>query len=55
MKMVEIPLNALTTSAEYWRDEQARYAEMGDTFADLEAWCGIRADVYETILELWGK
>ena len=55
MEMVQIPLVALQTSLEYWRNEQARYAEMGDTFADLEAWCGIRADVYETILELWTK
>ena len=55
MEWVKIPLNALTTSAEYWREQEAKYAEMGDVFIDLQAWSGIRADVYETLIELWKK
>lgn len=55
MEMVQIPLTALQTSLEYWRNEQARYAQMGELFDDMREWCGIRADVYETILELWTK
>ena len=55
MEMVEIPRTALETSLAYWREEQARYAEMGELFADMREWCGIRASVYETILELWAK
>lgn len=55
MEMVQIPLTALETSLAYWREEQARYAEMGELFADMRDWCKVRGDVYETILELWAK
>ena len=55
MEMVQIPITALRGSLAYWRDEQARYAEMGEQFAEMRDWCKIRGDVYETILELWAK
>ena len=55
MEMVEIPLVALQSSVEYWREQEAKYDEMGEVFIDLKAWAGIRADVYETLIELWNK
>jgi len=55
MKMVEIPLVSLQTSLEYWREQEAKYDEMGDVFIDLKAWAGIRADVYETLIEMYAN
>jgi hypothetical protein len=55
MEIVEIPLVALQTSLKYWRDEQSRYAEMGEMFIEMRDWCKIRGDVYESILEMYAK
>lgn len=53
MEMVQIPLVSLQTSLNYWREEQARYAELGELFAEMRDWCKARGDVYETLLELY--
>lgn len=48
LQMVSIPLVSLQTSAQFWRDEQKRYAENNIEF--MVDWCDAKASVYERLL-----
>lgn len=55
MEMVEIPLSALQLSVEYWREQHAKYAEMGEVFDEMRHWTQGRAEALETLLEMYAK
>lgn len=55
MKMVKIPLVSLETSAEYFRNEEQRYAEMGKSFLEMRYWADGMARAYERLIETYGQ
>jgi hypothetical protein len=49
---ISVPLVALQYQAEYWRDQQKKYAVA--KLDSMESWADGKASVYEAIIEAWG-
>ena len=53
MEMISVPKSALIEQAAYWKEQQAKYAELEMTA--MEYWAEGKANVYQAILEAYGR